>query len=289
MAVPLKGSNDSEKLADLCSKNYKAQAVWFLNAFWNDFASKEAENIWLYKHKHDELDLQKRADGNELDELNAHRFLEQINSTMTVPELRNYIRTIGVDRVKYIPLVHYLLARYKADLHKLVTASQGDNQEEVTKAQNLLDEAQAALKTSEQKAKEAATAEAELKTALADLKAQETEFNSKTEQLTKASQTGTIVQQSKAKAELAAHLASDPLPLRRSKLNTEAATKKAEKARVAADESLEIAKKRFQEAESYLKEVSARSGSAHGALWWIERELQEARKYIPQKRGGVAK
>jgi len=285
----LKGSNDSEKLADLTSKNYKGQAVWFLNAFWNDFADKEADKIWDYKHKHDKLDLQKGASGNELDELNAHRFLEQIDTTMTVQELRNYIRSIGVDRVKYIPLVHYLLARYKADLHKLVTASQGDNQAEVEKAQSLLDAAQAALKDSEVKAKEAAAAEAELKAALAELKKQEDEFNSKTAEFTKKSETGGVVAQNKAKAELAAHLSSDPLPLRRSKLNTEAATKKAEKARLAADESLEVAKKRFQEAENYLKEVSARSGSAKGALWWIDRQLHEARKFMPQKKGGLAK
>jgi len=52
---------------------------------------------------------------------------------------------------------------------------------------------------------------------------------------------------------------------------------------------LNDAKKGFDDAEKFLTEVQSRSGSAHGSLWWIEQDLQEARKYIPQKRGGVAK
>jgi len=287
--MSLSGSSDSEKLADLCKRNYKAQAIWFLNAFWTDFASKEADNIFQWKAIFDKLDLQKNADGNELDELNIHRLLEQIQTTMTVRELRDYIRDIGVEKVKYVPMAHYLIARFKANLHKLVTASQGDNQEEVDKAQRMLEEVLALFKAAEARQKEAQTAEAELKTALAELKKQEDEFNSKTEDLTKKTETGGVVAQNRAKNELAQHLASDPLPLRRAKLNTEAATKKAEKARQAADDAFELAKKKVEEAEAYLKEVSSRSGSAKGGLWWIEKELQEAKKFLPQRKGGVAK
>jgi vacuolar-type H+-ATPase subunit I/STV1 len=287
--MSLSGSNDSEKLADLSKKNYKAQAIWFLNSFWNDFASKEAENIYQWKAIFDKLDLQNHADGCELDELNIHRFLEQLNSTMTVRELRDYIRSIGVEKVKYVPMCHYLIARFKADLHKLVTASQGDNQEEVDKAQKMLEEVQALFKSAEARQKEATAAEIELKAALAELKKQEDEFNGKTDELTKKTESGGVVAQNRAKAELASHLASDPLPLRRAKINTEAATKKAEKAKLAADEAFEAAKKKVDEAEAYLKEVSSRSGSAKGAIFWIDRDLQEAKKYLPTRKGGVAK
>jgi len=231
----------------------------------------------------------RKKEGVELDEFQGHRFLESIGTTMTVQELRNYIRSIGVDKVKYIPLAHFLLARYKADLHKLVTASQGDNQQEIEKAQKMLESAQAAFNEAETKAQASQKAEAELKTALAELKAQEDAFNSKTEELKRKSESGTVVQQNKAKAELAQHLASDPLPLNRAKLNTEAATKKAEKARIAADAAFEDAKNKLGQAEAYLKEVQARSGSAQGSLWWIDRELQEMKKYIPEKKGGVKK
>jgi len=208
---------------------------------------------------------------------------------MTITELRDYIRSVGVDRVRYVPLSHYLLARYKADLKKLVNAKQADNQDEIDHAQALLDGAQLALQKAQKSAKDAADAEAELKAALADLHAQEHAFTSKTNELTKKTTEGSVVGQNKAKAELAAHLASDPLPLRRSKITTEAATKKAEKARNAAEAALNDAQKKFAEADAFLKEVSSRSGSAQGSLWWIDYQLQEAKKYMPQKRGGVLK
>jgi len=299
----LEGHTDNEKLRNLSLKNYKEQAVWFLNAFWNDFGEREANNIWNWKHKFDELDINKKAEGHELDELNAHRFLEQIQSTMTVRSMRDMLRDVGIDRVNYVSLVHYLIARYKVDWHHLVNASQGDNQEEIEKAQRLLEAVQAAFREAEARAREAAQREAEaiqaqeeLERALADLKAQEDAYNNKTAELQRKSEEGSIVQRNKAKNELAQHLGEDPLPLRRAKLNTEAAHRKAEKAtaaasdaRQAADNAVDDAKARVAEAEAYLKEVKSRAGSAKGALWWIEQELQEARKYMPQKKGGVPK
>eukprot|EP01101_Sappina_pedata_P009658 TRINITY_DN56_c0_g1_i1.p2 TRINITY_DN56_c0_g1~~TRINITY_DN56_c0_g1_i1.p2 ORF type:complete len:305 (+),score=187.80 TRINITY_DN56_c0_g1_i1:52-915(+) len=286
--MSLSGSNDLEKLATLSTRNYKDQAVWFLNAFWNDFASKESDNIFSWVAKFEAID-DKKKEGKELDEFQTHRFLESIDSTMTVQELRTYIRSIGIDKVKYVPICHFLLARFKADLHKLVTASQGDNQAEVEKAQSMLESAQVACKEAESKAQISAKAEAELKAALAELKAQEDTFNARTQELTAKSESGSVVQQNRAKNELSQHLASDPLPLNRAKLNTTAATKKAEKASIAAETALEDAKKKLSDAEAFLHEVSSRSGSAHGALWWINHELQEARKYMPEKKGGVKK
>ena len=55
--------------------SHRASCTHF-SAFWDFFAEKEAETIWNYKHKFDELDLAKGKEGHELDELNAHRFLE---------------------------------------------------------------------------------------------------------------------------------------------------------------------------------------------------------------------
>jgi len=108
-----------------------------------------------------------------------------------------------------------------------------------------------------------------------DLKKQETEFNSKTKELEAKTAQGSVVQQNKAKAELAQHLASDPLPLRRAKTTAEAAVKKLEK--------------KFHEAEAYLQEVKQRPDAAPGALWWIERELHEAKAYLPTSKGGYGK
>ena len=102
-----------------------------LSAFWDFFAEKEAETIWNYKHKFDELDLNKGKDGNELDELNAHRFLEAFKQEMTVREMRDLLRkknalrekgmigpcckhlhsSVLAGASKYVPLCHFLAAK----------------------------------------------------------------------------------------------------------------------------------------------------------------------------------
>eukprot|EP00339_Tiarina_fusa_P012046 CAMPEP_0117035186 /NCGR_PEP_ID=MMETSP0472-20121206/25004_1 /TAXON_ID=693140 ORGANISM="Tiarina fusus, Strain LIS" /NCGR_SAMPLE_ID=MMETSP0472 /ASSEMBLY_ACC=CAM_ASM_000603 /LENGTH=74 /DNA_ID=CAMNT_0004744579 /DNA_START=1 /DNA_END=222 /DNA_ORIENTATION=+ len=74
--MALRGSTDEEKLDDLSTYTYKNQAIWFLNAFWNTFAEKEAETIWTFVHHCNDLDLQDHEAGNHLDEMMAHRFLE---------------------------------------------------------------------------------------------------------------------------------------------------------------------------------------------------------------------
>jgi len=299
----LRGATDYDKLQDLGSKTYKEQAVWFLNAFWNQFAKNETEKIWDYKHKFDQLDLEKKAQGHALDELNAHRFLESFNETLTVHAMREKLRATGAitDRPKLVPLTHYLLFKYQADFHFLVNAPQG-SQEEIIKAQKMLEEVQAAFRIASEREDEARAREAEaraaqreLEAALAELKAQEDAFNNRTEQLKRATTTGGLVSQNKAKNELAQHLSSDPLPLRRAKITQEAAVNKAEKAtraaeeaRAAAEAAVEEASRRVAEAEAYLEEAKSK-GSPEGAIWWLERELHEAKAYLPASKGGYKK
>ena len=78
------------------------QAIWFLNAFWETHGEANAEKIWAYAHKHNDLDLTKGKEGCELDELNAHRFLEAFDETMTVREMRNQLRAKGALKVRTI-------------------------------------------------------------------------------------------------------------------------------------------------------------------------------------------
>jgi len=105
MATVLSGSNDKEKLDDLTSRPHKDQAVWFLNAFWEVWSppprpllwlmppkknsspqefGEEAEKLWKFVHKAAELDEGKRHEGSDLDEFQAHRFLEHFHETLTV-------------------------------------------------------------------------------------------------------------------------------------------------------------------------------------------------------------
>jgi len=315
MARVLAGANDAEKLADLSSKVYKEQAVWFLNAFWESVQG-DAEKIWNYKHKFDELDQEKKANGNSLDELNAHRFLEAFHEPLTVHALRDKLRSTGAigDRIRSVSLAHFLIFKYNVDWHKLVNAPQG-SKEEIDKAQRMLEQVQAAfaeadardreaeqaLRNAHQREEELKQAKIELEAAVAELRAQEDAFNRRTQELQQASEAGGVVSRNKAKNELAQHLSSDPLPLRRAKITqeaalnkTEKATKVAEEARLrateakeAAEAALEQARQRVQEAEEYLEE--AKKSLPHGSTWWLERELHEAKAYLPASKGGYKK
>ncbi len=57
--------------------------------------------------------------------------------------------------------------------------------------------------------------------------------------------------------------------------------------RVRAEKALSDAEAAFEAAERYLKEVGSKVGA--GSVWWMEREIEESRKYLPQRKGGVAK
>jgi len=173
----LSGANDHDKLADLCTKTYKDQAVWFLNAFWEEFGQKEAENMWTRVHEMSEID-EKKKEGTALDEMMAHRFLEKLHETMTVQSMRDKLRSTGAlaqtERPKNVPLAHYLIIHYSADWHELVNAPQG-SKEEIMRAQKMLDEVQTAFRESEARAREAADA-------LRKAKAAETEAVKREEQ-----------------------------------------------------------------------------------------------------------
>merc|ERR1711874_42097 len=258
--------------------------------------------------------------------MNAHRFLEIYNETMTVRELRESLRSTGAidaGRVKLVPITYILIFKYKVDWHELVNRSQGDNREEMEAAQKMLDEVKVLFKTAEARQQDALArendareaeapfkaAQDELEAALAEVKSQEDAYNSRTEELKKKSETGGVVSRNKAANELAQHLAEDPLPLRKAKITADAreaaekaaveatnARKAAEdareasaKAKAVAEAALDDASKKLQEAEDYLEEVKSKPGCAHGALWWIERELHEQKAYLPESKGGYRK
>jgi len=287
----LRGNSDHEKLADLCGRTYKEQAIWFLNAHWESHGS-DADRIWEYVQKCAELDTQRHGDGNALDEMMAHRFLEVLHETLTVMAMRDRLRKTGAlsptERPKLVPLTHYLLFKYDADWHYLVNAAPG-NAEELKRAQALVDESARQVENARREEAPFKAAQEEVDAALRDVKAQEDARNSRTEELKLKSTQGGVVQQNKAKNELAQHLAEDPLPLRRAKITLEAALKKAEKARAPFEAATKAAEAALQEAEDYLEELKKRPGNPQGGIWWLERELQEQRKYMPSSKGGIAK
>jgi len=182
--MSLPGSNDQERLEALREKTYSEQACWFLNAFWEDFASEEAENVWKQANLMSELCEDKGKNGSVLSEFFAHRFLELQEETLTVREMRTQLRAIDVDAYKQVSLVEYLIIKYKIDWHVLVNSAQG-NKEEVKIAQEKLEAAQAALAKARAEREEARQAEAAAKRAEKEAKKAEEEARKAEEQAKK--------------------------------------------------------------------------------------------------------
>jgi len=261
--MPLE-AKDMNKLKELSAKTYREQAIWFLNAFWGpkfDGKEDECDMVWKYMNKFIDLDLKKKKKGCELNEFDAHRFLESFGMTLSVKEMREKLREIDIDFNKHVSLTEFLIYNYKADVHHLVTASQGEkDMEKINEAQRLLEKAQADCETARDaaaKAKEAADkaneskllaikaeneaksvenelrkAQAEQKAAEDALKAEEEKFEKKKQNLKKKSMDSTlgIVKRNKAANLLQQLEAKDPLPLQRAKITQAAVVKKCERA-----------------------------------------------------------
>jgi len=334
--------DEKTRFRELTTMKYADQAKWFLNGFWREGIENDSESVWKYTHKFMDLDEKSKKDGNELDEFLSHKFLESYGETLTVIQLREKLRKIDLDCNGKMALLEYLAFKFNKTVPAIINSPQGDNQDEVNEAarklqavQDAMDEVSKQLEQQTQalaqqkEAEEKATAslaaqkqaeetvkkaERELKAAVDDLKAQEDSFSNQIKKLeektkdTAASQ----VTRAKAAAELAQLKQEDPLPLRKAKISQEAALRKVEKERKAAEAAtasaeanardaeakriaLEEQKKRVeeayadcetrvQEAQNFLEEVKKKGGVAHGAIWWMERELKEAQKYMPKKK-----
>jgi len=176
-----------------------------------------------------------------------------------------------------------------------------ENQQTALEAQRKAEEE---AKTAEETLKKA---EVELRAAVDDLHKQEESYQNQIKTLESKinDPNASTVTKSKAKNELAQLKNEDPLPLRKAKITQEAALRKVEKERKIAENAtanaaaktveLEAQKRKveaavieteekYKEAQDYLEEVKRKGGVSHGAIWWMERELKEAQKYLPKKK-----
>jgi len=303
------------------------QGIWWLNGFWKEPCGKDyAETMWKEVHLAIELEAGKPKiygskvwevkEGNDLDELKAHVFLEKLGGTMTVVELRKKLAALDLDKNNRMALSEYLLGKFKKTPEQLIHAPQGGEAEaaKLAAAQKAVEQAAAALtaavareEASIKAAKEAEkalwaseAAKEELAAAVAELEAQEKALADK-----KAGYQAKIddpqlsaMKKGQAKNELAQLESEDPLPLRKAKITQGAALKKAEKAaklaadeKDAADKAEAAARQAKSEAEAAFAEADKQlqylkqhgDGVAQGAVWWMERELAERRKYMPKK------
>jgi len=307
-------NEDKKEFLKLTRMKYTDQAKWYLNGFWKT-AEKEAENIWNFTQKFIHFDEKKKA-GCELDEFWSHKFLESLGETLTVVALREKLRKIDLDANGRMALLEYLCFRFSNSVHDAVHNPQGgsDNQKEVDAAAALLEtlntsltELQAQLELQQkaldsQRTAEAAVrkAEEESRAAVASLQKEQDHYNAQIAILdTKAKDEKLgAAKRGMAASELAQLKSKDPLPLNRAKLTAAASLKKveaerkrmeiataeceAQTKRVEADQADMQAK--VVKAQEALQALKMKGGSAYGALWWMDREIIEAQKYLPKSK-----
>eukprot|EP00020_Sapocribrum_chincoteaguense_P013430 CAMPEP_0170734838 /NCGR_PEP_ID=MMETSP0437-20130122/2795_1 /TAXON_ID=0 /ORGANISM="Sexangularia sp." /LENGTH=331 /DNA_ID=CAMNT_0011073161 /DNA_START=98 /DNA_END=1093 /DNA_ORIENTATION=+ len=303
-------------LGDISAKNYKDQAIWFINAWIGQDATMvdNCEEIWKIIKKFAELDLEgptkKGVEGNELDSFLSARLLETLDSAMTALERKAAFAKIDLDSNGCISAIEYLLWKYEKDVGATVNAPQEADSEALEKAKAKMAAVQASLDETRSKLEataatvaklkadeaELATAEADLSAALAELKAQEDAYAAKIAELTDASSAGGV-KGAKAANELAQLKEEDPLPLRKSKITQEAALRKVQKAKAAVEESrrqqeaaqaeLDAAYVELQgkmaECEEELNQAAQKMTAGKGTIAWMKRELHEADFYLPTK------
>lgn len=168
---------------------------------------------------------------------------------------------------------------------------------------------------------EVKSAEAENEVALAEIVSQEKAKEDKVAECKVVIDDPEIgqVKKGRAKQEMEAVLAEDPLPLNRARLTQKAALKKVTTARKVAEAATDAAKdaavasvtakvdadaaavlaadtkaaadvtavaaaEAEREATGKLEVLKAKGDAPHGKLWWIERVMQERKKFMRQKK-----
>merc|ERR1712137_1166215 len=266
--------SDLDKLHELCQKTYKQQAIWFLNAFW-DTKESEAEKLWDYVQKLNELDLEHHEEGCALDEMKAHVFLEKFDETLTVREMRAKLRSTGAigetERPKKVPLTHYLLYKYNVNWHSLVDETkQGDNSEEMEKAERLLAEVTAAFKESEERASEARNALNAAVSAENAAKQREAEAVE--------SENQAVQQENDAKASEAAAVEreNEAVQQENEAVQREASAKASEEEAKRREASAKESHAQSQEKEAAAKKDADVAAAAHAEAQSAQKELEEA-------------
>jgi len=115
------------KFVDMVKLTYSEQAQMFLNLFWNDFGDKAKENAemaWKFVEQFTALDEKNGASGIDLDEFNAHRFLEKQGQKQTVKELRDTLKSIDQDNNNRMAALEYLLFFFKKTVADLESKKQ---------------------------------------------------------------------------------------------------------------------------------------------------------------------
>jgi type II secretory ATPase GspE/PulE/Tfp pilus assembly ATPase PilB-like protein len=240
-------SSDLTRFSYIGKLSYKVQAVFFLNGTWSEH-QKDAEKVWQYYQQIVKLDA-KKEDGCDLDEFYAHKFLENVSEPMTAIELREVLKKIDLNEDHHMSFIEFLVYKFKVDVRSLLSRPQEHNNDNETfkiKLAHIVDDIEKAKQGLDAVKKEMKKLEAEKK----DLE-------------DKAKQDG--VKGGLAKTLLNEFLSKDHSEFHIAVLHAEAAVRKAKKA--------------FEDEASKLKNEYFTQGN----IWWMERELEEIKKYKPKQ------
>jgi len=112
------GDEYLERLKEVLTKSIDEQAKVFLRAFVTDFQGRFEQVLDLVE---DFKGYANKADG-QLDEHQAHIFLEKKGEAATVVEFREKMKQIDIDFNKRVSVLEYLLFRYKKSVKELFEA-----------------------------------------------------------------------------------------------------------------------------------------------------------------------
>jgi len=304
---------DQALLVELCKKPFERQAKHFINAFWDRSSTKhkpfgenqeECERIFTWSHEFAKLDKGKR--GNELDEFEAHQFLEKCVGALTVHDMRSALKAIDIDFNRMMSLTEFLIFHYALQekdwvylvnwapgmsvaQRRLIEAAQAqmsEAKEKLAVSREMLEKSQesAAVAAKEQ---ESAQTEAQLSEAAAaestkatqDLEAQE---QAKKDELAKqeamaCDDTLSVVKRSRAKAQVAILKNDNGQSLRTMRITQGACARKMAKAAAKMKEAAAKAEASKLEAEQAAQLASEAVEAADAAVQQTTQQLEEAK------------
>jgi hypothetical protein len=274
------------KFSEAGRKNYKQQGIFFLNAFWAEH-EQHAEKVWEYAHAFAKIDPLKDA-GSELDEVQAHIFLEKFERPMTALELRESLRTIDLNSNRKMCLLEYLLYKFGGSVETLMSRPQGTierftetmiQHEHKAQVDLHLEEVKVAFESSNKKL---LAAQESLQKCLSEIRKLEAEIAMYSEQ---ASGQGIKALKAQTMLNKLMNAGDHQDALNESVIHAEAAVRKVKPSALAARQALQEYIEAHPPDEDRVEVEVKRSVDVEfhdqGDVWWVERELEEIKKYKP--------
>ena len=277
-----------EKFRKITAMTYKEQAVFYLNAFWTQGGDAEAESVWKTMHDFIAVDHAKGKNGNQLDEVLSHHYLQKVGRTLTAIELRHELRKIDLDANGEMALAEYLIFRANQmgtprEVLSLINNPQGGetNPGELAEAtarvealNKAFDDLQVQLE--QQKQLEAAAKSAEAEARKNEAAAIESEKAAKTKEAEARAAEEVAKQQdnaaraaselANAAAEVAKAAEARAVAQENSAKNAEAAAVSAEESARDAEAALKAAEDKLRAAEKVVREAEAEAVAIEAAL-----------------------